>query len=322
MSHVQALFSENPVARPRNEIARFEMPDPERSAKSQPNRLQRVRERKVKGKDLSLKGSLKARMRRDRLLQGHHSLHRRQETDPNPNPNPKHAPHTYHVQSSVTHDCIVYQCIPDPADLDLDEGYSEPDLCFSRSQVRGPAYALLDTGATHVLLPGHMLPKRARSFEVTVNLAVGKEKAGCWRNEVYAEDRAHPRLPLGRLANLLDTKFVWEDGTAVMQCRDKGKWRTMTKFEIRNNMAYASQMQFEVLRRALWVQQAQPQTVFNWQFWERAAQDPKMTSYLTHGVKAKMCETNLSIQSEHIMLLLGLSLNRPVTLYGSKAALR
>ena len=133
--------------------------------------------------------------------------------------------------------------------------------------------------------------KGARSFEVTVNLAVGKEKARCWRNEVYAEDRAHPLLPLGRLANLLDTKFVWEDGTAVMQCRDKGKWRTMTKFEIRNNMAYASHMQFEVLRRALWVQQAQPQTVFNWQFWERAAQDPKMTSYLSHGVKAKMCET-------------------------------
>ena len=56
-------------------------------------------------------------------------------------------------------------------------------------------------------------------------------------------------------------------------------------------MAYASHMQFEVLRRALWVQQAQPQTVFTWQFWERAAQDPKTTSYLTHGVKAKMCET-------------------------------
>ena len=68
--------------------------------------------------------------------------------------------------------------------------------------------------------------------------------------------RAHPLLPLGRLTHLLDTKFVWEDGAAVMQCRDKGKWRTMAKFEIRNNMAYASQMQFEVLRRALWVQQA------------------------------------------------------------------
>ena len=86
------------------------------------------------------------------------------------------------------------------------------------------------------------------------------------RNEVYAEDRAHPLLPLGRLANLLDTKFVWENGEALMQCRDKEQWRTMTKFEIRNNMAYASQVQFEVVRRALWVQQAKPQTVFDWKF--------------------------------------------------------
>ena len=196
--------------------------------------------------------------------------------------------YTYQVQSTFTHDSI-----PDPADLDLDEGHSEPELCFSKSQVRDPAlaFALLDSGATHVLLPGHMLPKGARSFEVTVNLAVGKEKARCWRNEVYAEDRAHPLLPSGRLANLLDTKFVWDDGEAVMQCRDKGKWRTMTKFEIRNNVAYASQMQFEVTRRALWVQQAKPQTVFNWQVWERAARDPKMTAYLNQGVKAKMCET-------------------------------
>ena len=76
--------------------------------------------------------------------------------------------------------------LPDQADSDMDSGCEEPDLCFSRSQVRDPAYALLDSGATHVLLPGHMLPKGARSFEVTVNLAVGKEKAKCWRNEVYA----------------------------------------------------------------------------------------------------------------------------------------
>ena len=27
-------------------------------------------------------------------------------------------------------------------DLDLEHGYSEPELCFSRSQVRDPAYAL------------------------------------------------------------------------------------------------------------------------------------------------------------------------------------
>ena len=189
------------------------------------------------------------------------------------------------LQASISQDPVL-----DPADLDLEPGQDEPELCFSRSQGRDPAYALLDSGAKHVLLPGHTLPKGARSLKVTVNLAVGKEKARCWRNEVYAEDRAHPLLPLGRLANLLNTKFILENGEALMQCRDKGQWRTMTKLEIRSNMAYASQMQFEVLRRALWVQQAQPQTVFDWKFWEKAARDPKMTSYLNHGVKAKMCE--------------------------------
>ena len=140
--------------------------------------------------------------------------------------------HDYHVQASATYDYIA-----DSADLDHDDGYSEPDLCFSRSQVRDPAYALLDSGATHVLLPGHMLPKGARWFEVTVNLAVGKEKARCWRNEIfYAQERAHPRLPLGRLTNLLDTKFVWEDGTAIMQCRDKGQMANHDK--IRDSQQY------------------------------------------------------------------------------------
>ena len=66
------------------------------------------------------------------------------------------AKYVYQVQSSVTYDST-----PDPADLDLEHGYSEPELCFSKSQVRDPAHALLDCGATHVLLPGHMLPKRS-----------------------------------------------------------------------------------------------------------------------------------------------------------------
>ena len=38
--------------------------------------------------------------------------------------------HDYHVQSSIREECLV-----DPADLDLEYGCEEPDLCFSRSQV-------------------------------------------------------------------------------------------------------------------------------------------------------------------------------------------
>ena len=76
-------------------------------------------------------------------------------------------------------------------------------------------------------------------------------------------------------------------------------------------------MQFEVLRRALWAQQAKPQTVFNWQFWERAAHDPKMTAYLNHGVKAKLYS---STQSGHIVLPQELRLSRSVTLLDIKAS--
>ena len=45
-------------------------------------------------------------------------------------------------------------------------------------------------------------------------------------------------------------------------------------------MANASQMHFEVPCRALWVQQARPNVVFDEKFWEKATQDRKMTSYL------------------------------------------
>ena len=44
-------------------------------------------------------------------------------------------------------------------------------------------------------------------------------------------------------------------------------------------------------------QQAQPQTVFDWKSWKRAARDPKLTTYLNHGVKAKMCETTPFVNS-------------------------
>ena len=57
--------------------------------------------------------------------------------------------------------------------------------------------------------------------------------------------------------------------------------RPMAKFEVRSNMAYVSQMQFD----PLWVQQAQPRIVFESKFWEKAAHDSKMTTYLQQGVK-------------------------------------
>ena len=81
--------------------------------------------------------------------------------------------YVYQVQPSVTYDSI-----PDPADLDLEYGYSEPELCFSKSHKS--EIRLMPRLTVELLMfsfQGHMLPKGARSFEVTVNLAVGKGKS-------------------------------------------------------------------------------------------------------------------------------------------------
>ena len=43
--------------------------------------------------------------------------------------------------------------------------------------------------------------------------------------------------------------------------------------------------------------QARPQTVLDWKFWDKAARDPKMTTYLNHGAKVKMCETTPFVNS-------------------------
>ena len=53
--------------------------------------MKRPRERKEKGKDLSPKGSPRARMHHGLSHLDRHSLNLRKETDPNPKPNPKHA---------------------------------------------------------------------------------------------------------------------------------------------------------------------------------------------------------------------------------------
>ena len=78
--------------------------------------------------------------------------------------------HDYHVQSSIREECLL-----DPADLDLDCGCEEPDLCFSRSQVRDPAYALLDSGATHVLLLAYVAERR--------KVVRGYCQSSCWQGE-------------------------------------------------------------------------------------------------------------------------------------------
>ena len=127
-----------------------------------------------------------------------------------------------------------------------------------------------------------MLPRGARSFEVTVNLAIGKEEAHCSRNKVYAEDRAHP-------------SSTWETGQParyqvclIYAMPWERTMETMTKFEVRNNMVCKSNAIWSPMSRTM----GTTSTTADHQ--EKAARDPKMTTYLNQGVKAKMRETTPS----------------------------
>eukprot|EP00971_Amphidinium_carterae_P085607 1694121-Amphidinium_carterae.1 len=53
----------------------------------------------------------------------------------------------------------------------------------------GTAYALVDGGASHVLMPLNslFLKERTNAKDISVNLTVGKRQAKVWREEIYAE---------------------------------------------------------------------------------------------------------------------------------------
>eukprot|EP00971_Amphidinium_carterae_P177258 3515330-Amphidinium_carterae.2 len=68
------------------------------------------------------------------------------------------------------------------------------------------AYALVDSGASHVLMPLSELSARERASarDISVNLAVGKRQAKVWRHEIYAEGTKVSRLlPIGRILDKL-----------------------------------------------------------------------------------------------------------------------
>eukprot|EP00971_Amphidinium_carterae_P096772 1915625-Amphidinium_carterae.1 len=70
----------------------------------------------------------------------------------------------------------------------------------------GEAYALVDSGASHVLLPLHELGVQDRNDakDISVNMAVGKRQAKVWRDEIYAEGTKVSRLlPIGRILDKL-----------------------------------------------------------------------------------------------------------------------
>ena len=151
------------------------------------------------------------------------------------------------AQSAQAQDRIL-----DPAELDLEPGQDEPECAFRDLKC--------ETQHTHCLIvelltsfyqdtcyqEAHV---HLRSLSI-LHLARKKHDVGEMKYTQKTELIHFFHLGLAKPTRY---KFVWEKGQAFMQCRLKGQWKTVTKFEVRTSMAYASQMQFEVPRCGLWV---------------------------------------------------------------------
>ena len=131
------------------------------------------------------------------------------------------AEYAYQVHSSVSYDSV-----PDPADLDLEHGYREPELCLSKSQVRDPAYALLDSGATHVL---QVLMKFEPSRQLKVRTTPGNQESFATKIP-----RMRPLLPLKQ--SLLSTlRVLVQDDIIEADKVKKGDYETPLSLRTSSN---------------------------------------------------------------------------------------
>eukprot|EP00971_Amphidinium_carterae_P018196 358899-Amphidinium_carterae.1 len=73
-----------------------------------------------------------------------------------------------------------------------------------------PAYAMIDSGTSHVLMGIQDVPRFASELSSTsLGLALGSTTASRWHNEVYSEHVKVPLMPMCSLVKRLHLKLEW-----------------------------------------------------------------------------------------------------------------
>eukprot|EP00971_Amphidinium_carterae_P240369 4772029-Amphidinium_carterae.1 len=86
----------------------------------------------------------------------------------------------------------------------------------------GDAFAMVDSGSSHMLLPLKSLKAedKAKANQINVKLAVGDRTAYVFRDEVFAEGRVQHLMPLCRVSEKLKLSLVLSDGVGQLRCVD------------------------------------------------------------------------------------------------------
>eukprot|EP00971_Amphidinium_carterae_P332158 6466176-Amphidinium_carterae.1 len=133
----------------------------------------------------------------------------------------------------------------------------------------GKPFALMDSGASHVLLPLHMLngPDLDVAKKIQVNLAVGHSEGRMFRDEVYADGKVHKLVPIGRVIDHLGLTLLWSKRGGELRCPDGKKTHLFMRFTTKGNMQYITENQFELLRKALWTSAINSAKAYDATFW-------------------------------------------------------
>ena len=78
---------------------------------------------------------------------------------------------------------------------------------------------ILDTGATHCLLPGSWLTPEQAAFSKRIHLRVASGtsvRALLYHNIIYCKTVSRPLLSVGQLKAMLDLRFLWDDSSPCL----------------------------------------------------------------------------------------------------------
>ena len=85
---------------------------------------------------------------------------------------------------------------------------------------------ILDTGATHCLLPFTWLGTEEceKAKRIHLKVATGSTvRAFLYNNVIYAKSVTRPLISVGQLKGMLDLRMIWDDSSPLIVVRHAGK---------------------------------------------------------------------------------------------------
>ena len=129
--------------------------------------------------------------------------------------------------------------------------------CFqaSSSTTEAPECTpLLDTGATHCLLPLSWLSEEGAENSKRIHLRVASGsvvRALLYNNIIYASTVSRPVVSVGQLKAMLDLRFVWDDAAPVVLLCAHGRKYTLLRARIMHHLPLITTPDTSVLLTAL-----------------------------------------------------------------------